>query len=221
MSSLIELSRPLHPGLPVYPGDPPYRRQQTVEKISETRPGQLDVRQYRLQISSLSLSAHCGTHLDAPLHLWAEDAELPPAAVHQIPPEVLIGPARVVDLRGREVIEAEAMRALPPGPPRLLLRTDNSERPYSVERFVALAEEAARALVARAPLLIGVDGPSVDLPGATDLPVHRVLLGAGVVLLEGLDLCRAPAGDHELICLPLLLEGAEGAPARALLRVVG
>ena len=204
----IDITRPLRRGIPVYPGEAPFER--TVEQQVLTGP-------WQLQISHISLSAHTGSHMDAPLHVHHEEAELPPSAVHQIPLPILVGPAVVVDLRACDRIDAGRIHALGPLPPRVLLRTDNSDRPYSTSRFCALDPTAGEALLSRAPLLVGIDGPSIDPPEALDLPVHRTLLGAGVVVVEGLDLGRADPGEYELTCLPLLLDGSDGAPVRAIL----
>ncbi len=85
---------------------------------------------------------------------------------------------------------------------------------------MALSSEAAECLVARACLLVGIDGPSIDPADSYDLPAHRALLRAGVTLVEGLDLARVDPGDYQLTCLPLPLAGSDGAPARAVLRTL-
>jgi arylformamidase len=217
---LIDITRPLHNGFPAWPDDVPFRRDTTVKLLGDRR----------CRTSSLAMSAHAGTHIDAPQHLAPQGA--PARTVEALALAALIGPARVVDLRGKRVIAAEEIRSSRSGvldartrihalgecPPRVLLRTDNSERDFSVDAFVAMTEDAAALLLGRSCVLVGIDGPSVDLPQATGLPVHRLLLDAGVAVLEGLDLGRAAPGDYELICLPLALEGSDGAPARAVLR---
>lgn len=202
--TLVDITRVLHDGFPAWPDDVPYQRQETRFSLGDAT----------CRISALRLSAHAGTHIDAPAHLCADEGA---TTVDQLDLELLCGPARVVDLRGRPVVEARDIQALPDCPPRLLLRTDNSDRPYDLERFVALSAAAASSLVSRACLLVGVDGPSVDPAGSLDLLAHRLLLEAGVIILEGLDLGRAAPGDHELYCLPLALRGSDGAPARAVL----
>ncbi len=201
---LIDITRPLHNGLPVWPDDVPFRRDATVKLLGERR----------CRISSLTMSAHAGTHIDVAAHLASQGGAA--RTVDAIELDVLIGPARVVDARGLASVTAELIHALGEGPPRVLLRTDNSDREYAMEGYVGLEEAAAGLLVSRGCVLLGIDGPSVDTEA--DLPVHRVLLDAGVVLLEGLDLSAAAPGDYELTCLPLPLEGSDGAPVRALLR---
>lgn len=207
MSSIIDISRSLSERLPVWPGDTPYRRDQRVETINGAR----------CYTSSITFSAHSGTHLDAPAHLKLAEEDLG-TTIEAIDLHRLIGPARVLDLRGHKIIESPSIHSLPDCPPRLLLHTDNSHRPYRMEDFVALTADAAASLVSRACLLVGIDGPSVDAWDSPDLPAHRQLLQAGVIILEGLDLSRADAGDYELTCLPLFIPGSEAAPARAILR---
>jgi arylformamidase len=204
--TLVDITRVLHDCFPAWPDDMPYQRQEKRFSLGDAT----------CRISALRISAHAGTHVDAPAHLCGDDGAA--TTVDQLDLELLCGPARVVDLRGRAVVEARDIQALPDCPSRLLLRTDNSDRPYDLERFVALSDGAASSLVSRACLLVGVDGPSVDPAGSLELLAHRLLLQAGVIILEGLDLGRAAPGDHELLCLPLALRGADGAPARAVLR---
>lgn len=203
----IDISRTLVAGFPAWPGDVPYRREVEVE----SRDG------FQLHCSSITLSAHCGTHVDAPLHLRSEGASGPGAEAFDL--NVLMGPARVIDLRGSDLILPAAIQSLPDCPARLLLRTDNSSRPYRMQDFVALSAEAAQCLAARACILVGIDGPSIDPEECLDLPAHRTLLGAGVTVVEGLDLARVDPGDYLLTCLPLPLAGSDGAPARAVLSV--
>jgi arylformamidase len=204
MRSLIDITRRLDERLLPWPGDAPFRRESRQESVADRV----------CRVSTVSLGLHLGTHLDAPAHLSTGDG----ASVDRIALDLLVGPARVVDARGLRSVGAELLRALPDCPPRILLRTDSSDRPQDVHEYVWLAAEAAEALVSRACLLVGLDSPSPDPPDSPDLPAHRCLLDAGVILLEGLDLHAAPPGDYELICLPLALAGVEAAPARAVLR---
>jgi arylformamidase len=206
MPHLIDITRPLDERLAPWPGDAPFRRESRQESVGDRV----------CRVSTVSLGLHLGTHLDAPAHLSGGAGP----TVDQIALELLVGPARVVDARGLRCIGPELIRAQPDCPPRILLRTDSSDRPQDVHDYVWLAAEAAEALVSRACLLVGLDSPSPDPPDSPDLPAHRCLLDAGVILLEGLDLHAAPPGDYELICLPLALAGAEAAPVRAILRSV-
>jgi arylformamidase len=204
MADFIDITRPLSERLPVWPGDVSFHRQCREEQLG----GRV------CRVSQMSVGLHLGTHLDAPSHL----SNGPAATVDETSLEVLIGPARVIDARGLPVIGAELIESQLQCPPRVLLRTDNSERPYNLRSYVALGVDAAQALVKRGCLLVGVDGPSPDPPDSVELPVHRCLLDAAVVLVEGLDLGAALPGDYELICLPMSVAGAEAAPVRAVLR---
>ncbi len=205
--TVVDLSHPLAPGMPVHPGDPAprIRRLTTLEREGwATR--------------EITLSTHSGTHLDAPSHL------LPGApSLDELPPETFIGRARVIDIPpGTVTISAgdltERRRALE-GCAFILLRTGWSRRWGSAEYFAGypvLTPEAA-AWLAGMPLRgIGVDAPSVDANGAADLPVHRTLLRRGLVILENLTgLERLPDGPLTLVCFPLPLAGADGSPVRA------
>lgn len=207
---VIDLTLGIEHGGLVWPGDPPVE----VEPWARLADGD------PANVSALRLGSHTGTHVDPPAHFLAGGA-----TVDHLPLDVLVGPATVVDLRGVAglVEERHLDAAFPPGPvDRALLRTDNSarwaERPATVpDDYVALSEGAARWLVERGVRLVGFDFLSVDAAGAARFPVHRTLLSAGVVLVEGLDLSGAGAGDYLLACLPLKLVGGDGAPARCVL----
>jgi arylformamidase len=166
----------------------------------------------RVTVTHLRLCTHTGTHVDAPLHFRPGEAP-----VDQIPFPSFFGPAQVLDLRGVTRIGRSELQALAAA--RVLLKTDNSSwiRRGPVHEFPAhLTADGAQWLVERGILLVGIDALSVDLPGET--AVHETLLGAGVVVLETIDLSKVEAGDYELVCLPLRIAGADGAPARAVLR---
>ncbi|MGH9154172.1 MAG: cyclase family protein [Acidimicrobiales bacterium] len=207
---VIDLTLGIAPGTLVWPGDPGVE----VEPWASLDAGD------QAAVSALRLGSHTGTHVDPPAHLLpGEDT------VDRLPLDLLVGPATVVDLRGvAGPVEARHLEEAFPAAPvrRALLRTDNSvlwsPPPASVpEDYVALTGAAARWLVDRGVGLVGFDFLSIDAPGAGDLPVHRVLLSAGVVLVEGLDLSAAEPGDGLLACLPLKLVGGDGAPARCVL----
>ena len=168
-------------------------------------------------VSQLTMDVHTGTHVDAPRHFVADGA-----VVEQLGLDVLIGPALVIDTGSATEIGAEVLDAL--GLPRLervLLRTANSANPrlYQApfdEDYAALTLDGAEWLVAHGVRLIGIDYLSVQRYALTK-DIHRVILGAGIAILEGLDLRNVAAGDYELVCLPLRLDGVEAAPARAIL----
>lgn len=194
--AIIDISLPLGPDTPLYPGDPPAR----VERLSEACGGDT------YALSRLTLGSHAGTHVDAPAHFLPGGATVDALAL-----DACIGPALVLDLRELAgPIAAAELAGLPRGAERVLLRggapTDG--------RWLSL--EAAELLVERAVRLVGIDSLSVAAPESPGA-VHRLLLAAGLVILEGLDLRAAPAGAYTLVCLPLKLTGGDGAPARAVL----
>ncbi|MBM4429722.1 MAG: cyclase family protein [Chloroflexi bacterium] len=209
MADIVDISLPLRPNMPIWPGSVGLRL---------TRTSRLEAGD-SANVSRLDCDVHVGTHVDAPWHFWQDGA-----TVEQLPLDVLIGPATVAYLPQVDVITAGDLAdlALPPGTERLLLRTRNSELWMAGvtefrEDYVALTADAARWVVDQHMRLIGVDYLSVQRyqDGPT---VHQILLGAEVVIIEGLNLSGVESGEYELICLPLKILGAEGAPARAILR---
>jgi arylformamidase len=209
MSGWIDISVPLRNGMPVWPGDRPFE----ISRDSDISLG------HAANLSSYGTTAHIGTHMDAPLH-FVHGGE----SIDRIPIDVLIGPARVIEIAGPLRIWARdlEMHDLRPGE-RILFKTRNSSRDWSSEAFtadfVSIAPDAARHLAARRVSLVGIDYLSVGAyAGEEGAETHRALLGAGVWILEGLNLRGVDAGDYELICLPLKIEGADGAPSRAVLR---
>ncbi|RTQ51490.1 cyclase family protein [Hymenobacter gummosus] len=162
-------------------------------------------------VTELSLSAHTATHVDAPRHFLADGAD-----VTKLDLNTLIGPARVLRIEHAEfVTRAELERLLPDLPPgeRLLFRTRNTERDWArqpfTQDFVKVRADAAEWLRDKQVVCVGVDYLSV---GPAD--THKILLGAGITVIEGLHLQAAEPGRYDMICLPLLIEGADGAPAR-------
>lgn len=206
---IYDITLPLQPGLPTWPGDPPL----VVERVASVEAGD------GYSLTRIALSAHAGTHVDAPAHY------LPNAPTAEaLDLDVLIGPAQVFhvpDTAG--VIDQAVLETLDlaEGVQRVLFRTRNSEwwamgpQPFR-EDFVALSAGAARWLVARGVRLVGVDYLSVAPMDDLETP-HQVLLSAGVIPVEGLDLRGVPPGHYGLICLPLKLVGSDGAPARVVL----
>lgn len=165
--------------------------------------------------TTLEMDVHCGTHVEAPLHC-IDGAE--PIGTFGL--DVFVGRAWVEHLPTAEAIGPDELAGVPVGIERLLLRTRNSDRWPTADRFredyVALTLEGARWIAERGIRLVGVDYLSVQRWG-DDPETHRVLMRAGVAILEGLDLGQAPAGEYRLTCLPLRLETTEAAPARAIL----
>ena len=209
MKNIIDISVPLYPDMPVWPGS---------AGIQLTQTSRLD-KGDGVNNSKLICDVHIGTHIDAPLH-YITDGK----SIEQLKLEDLIGPAVVAYLPEAEIITKNVLEdlSLPVGTRRLLLRTRNSSLwETGSHRFqtnyVALTQDAAQWIVDHDISLIGVDYLSVQRYGE-DSRTHEILLSAGVIIVEGLNLARVESGMYELICLPLKLVGSEGAPARAVLR---
>lgn len=200
---LHDITRPLRAGMPVWPGDPPYR----VDWAARIAGGDA------ANVAQLSLGAHTGTHADGPYHVDDEGAR-----IGGMPLDAFVGPARVIDARGVESIEPDwLLERLAGDPPRILLHTGCwSDPAVFPTRWPALSPLAAQLLQSRC-VLYGTDAPSVDAPDSTDLPAHRVLSGLGIVILENLLLDGVAPGEYELVALPLRLEDADSSPVRAVL----
>jgi arylformamidase len=203
----IDVTVPVRTGMVCWPDDPPVR----VDRVSDVDRGD------EATVSRLSLGAHTGTHVDAPAHFLRGGA-----GVDAIPIDATVGPARVVLLPGVGAIGPDQLAAIEPvAGERILLHTDNSALWRSdrfSKRYAHLTTAAAELLVDRRVRTIGIDYLSIEAFGAPGHPAHRVLLAAGVCILEGLDLSAVDPGDYDLVCLPLRVAGADGAPARAVLR---
>jgi len=149
------------------------------------------------------MSAHLGTHADAPAHVLPDGA-----AIGEVPLSAYVGLARVVELPGRGEVGPDALPRLSLGPRRVLLRSRGK---------AFLAPLAAVRLAERGVLLVGTDAASIDPPDAEDLPAHRALLSRGVALLENLDLEAVEPGNYRLVALPLRFEDLDASPVRAIL----
>lgn len=205
-----DISLPISPSLPVWPGDPPIELKQ-VAAIAQGA---------NANVSHLSAGVHIGTHVDAPHH-FLDNGQ----TVEQLPLEALIGLCYVVQYPDDiEMITAEVLERTPwpSGTQRVLFGTRNSKlwargESRFVRDFVAITEDGAEWLVAKGVRLVGVDYLSVA-PFGNSRPTHRILLEAGVVILEGVNLSDVARGFYDLYCLPLKLIGSDGAPARAVLK---
>jgi len=167
-------------------------------------------------VSRLTITTHSGTHIDPPSHVSSHGI-----SVDHLPLTLLMGRALVVEILGVKEIGRKELARLPlAGEERLLLKTDNSllwNRPDFSEEYCHLTMEAAHYLTEVGIKLVGIDYLSIErLDGGG--AIHRQLLGNGVIILEGVNLDGVPAGSYELICLPLRIDGSDGAPARAILR---
>ncbi|MFQ5471551.1 MAG: cyclase family protein [Dehalococcoidia bacterium] len=204
---VFDVTVPLRQGLPTYAGEP---------GVTLDYPKRLE-RGDPYNVSALSLGSHTGTHIDAPYH-FIDGAP----TVDEIPLDALIGPCVVVEHSGDSHVSADDLDrwGLPPDATRLLIKTRNS-RLWDDDRFredyIALSVDAAKWIVDRGIVLVGIDYMSIEEFGATRFVVHETLLEHNVVIVEWVDLRGVSAGSYQMVCAPLLVVGAEGAPARVLL----
>ncbi|HJV64829.1 MAG TPA: cyclase family protein [Geomonas sp.] len=201
-----DITMPLSPELPVYPGDSP------VVFAPWTSIADGD----SANVSRITLCTHSGTHIDPPRH-FHENGQ----TADQIPLDLLIGKARVVEITGAMEIGRHELERLPVrGVERLLIKTGNSalwKESEFTENFAALTVEGASFLIEAGVRLVGIDYISIEsVSGNGD--VHRMLLEKGVIIVEGLNLAEVTPGEYELICLPMKVKDGDGAPARAILR---
>ena len=207
----IDVTATLDPGkTPVYEGDAPMK----FDFLRHMRTGDF------VTLSVYSMGAHSGTHIDAPMHFVANGAPVDRVAIDR-----LIGTARVLEIADsvQAIDAAELNKHDWRTAKRVLFRTRSSHRGWmdSLEfhrDFAYIAPDAAQLLADAGVVLVGVDYISAEQFGAAAPRTHQILLGKGIPIVEGLDLRPAPAGDYEMIVLPLRVAGHEGAPARAIMR---
>jgi arylformamidase len=203
---VIDISIPNGPAQHVYPGDPEPR----IDPVRRIAAGDV------CNLSLLHLGSHTGTHVDAPYHFLQDGPRL-----GDVPLDRMVGPCVVADLRGRGAVDAAALRDVATERGDILLcLTDNSARwaaPSFQRDFTFVTTDAADVLVERGVRALGMDYLSIEEFGSPDFPVHHRLLGAGVFVIEGLDLRSVSPGRYYLVCLPLKFPDLDGAPARAVL----
>ena len=207
--TIYDISLTISPTLPTWPGDPTL----VLEQIESMDKGA------HANVTRISAAVHLGTHVDAPHHFLNDGR-----TVENLPLDVLTGPCYVTQLPdGVDAITAEVLERteITSDMKRVLFGTSNShwwkngETKFQTD-FVAITEDGAEWLVARGVQLVGVDYLSVA-PYGDSVPTHTVLLKAGVVVVEGLNLSQVSRGFYDLYCLPLKIAGSDGAPARAIL----
>jgi len=206
MARLWDISQPIRPGVPTWPGDTVYQAEKTWALEGDCP----------VNVSKITLSTHTGAHADAPLHYDASGA-----AIDQVDLSRYIGPCRVFDFRGgRGLIEPGDLGGLQEAcRPRVLLRT--FERfPHDAwpTEFATPSPALIDALADKGVVLIGTDAPSMDPETSKTLDAHHAIRRRGLSILEGLVLDDVPAGDYELIALPLPFQGLDASPVRAVLR---
>jgi arylformamidase len=207
--TIYDISLTISPSLPTWPGDPGIELVQFEAMDSGAN----------VNVTRISSSVHIGTHVDAPYHFLKGGS-----TVESLPLDVLTGPCYVTQLPdGVEAITAEVLdrTEITSDMKRVLFGTSNSHfwakgEARFQEEFVAITEDGAEWLVERGVQLVGVDYLSVA-PFNDSVPTHKTLLQAGVVIVEGLNLCNVMRGFYDLYCLPLKIAGSDGAPARAIL----
>ena len=204
----IDVSVPLRSGMVKWPDNPPVE----IERTSDMERGDV------ANVSRISMGSHTGTHMDAPLH-FVRGGE----GLDRMPLDATVGPARVIGIEDPVSVKREEIEPYNLGPgERVLFKTGNSARSWwdegFMEDFVYVSEGAALHLAERGVRTVGVDYLSVGGFHKDGVETHRALLGAGVWVVEGLNLSGVEPGAYELICLPLRVENGDGAPARAILR---
>lgn len=210
-TSWTDVTYPISEKMVVWPGQPSTTRER-VSNLDEDDGS---------NVSVLRLSMHTGTHMDAPLHFFRDGADITAA-----PLEVAIGPVRLAEVAGSAITRAgveayEARTGALQAGERLLFRTSNSDRDWLTkpfaEGYIAVAIDAADYLAEKGLMLVGVDYLSVA-PFKNPTDTHKALLGAGVWVVEGLDLRTVDEGFYEMLGLPLKIEGSDASPLRVLLK---
>jgi arylformamidase len=209
MNKYIDITVPVSSDLPHWPDAPKVRFEHRLDLAQGDEATD----------SNLFMNIHTGTHVDAPAHFIAGGK-----TVEALPLDILIGPVYVARVPSQtQAIDASTLNGLniPENAIRVLLHTDNSqlwESPKFYPNFTAVTADGAEWLVQGGIRLIGIDYLSIQR--FSDTPdTHRILLGAEVIIIEGLNLSEVAVGWYELICLPIKLQGLEGAPARVLLKM--
>jgi arylformamidase len=202
---LVDISIPVHPGTPAWPGDTPFSCNWTWAMA----------RGDSVNVSCTNGSPHVGTHADAPFHVDSSGA-----TSESIPLTAFVGPAEMIDVRGhdgpieRGDLPGHAIRG-----GRLLLRTGQSiARGSFPDRWPWLTPACIAELARDGLRLVGVDSPSVDARDSKDLATHRAIFAQGGAILENLDLSGVEPGAYELVAAPMRVVGLDAAPVRAALR---
>lgn len=204
----IDISVPIKSGMVHWPDNPEIR----VSRMLDMERGDI------CNVSILSLGAHTGTHMDGPLHFIREGKSL-----DQMPFDATIGPCRVIEVKDPECIRVEHLlpHKIKKGE-RILFKTSNSKRCWATDEFtkdfVYISREAGAYLAKAKVMTVGIDYLSVGGFFKDGVETHHAILGAGIWIIEGINLAKIKPGTYELCCLPLRVLGSDGAPARALLR---
>jgi len=204
----IDISVPIKKAMVHWPSDPPV----SIKRVSDIEKGAT------ANLSLISMGAHSGTHVDAPIHFINEGK-----GVDNIPLDTVVGRARVIEIKDPESIKPEELvgHRIRRGE-RILFKTVNSSHVWQkdefVEDFVFISDAAADLLVDRGVQLIGIDYLSVGSFKHGGSYVHKTLLSGGIWIIEGLNLSNVTPGKYDLICLPLRIVAGDGAPARVIIK---
>jgi len=208
MSEWIDVSVPVYNGMVHWPDNPPVE----IRRMLDMDRGDV------CNVSTLSFGSHTGTHMDAPVHFISGGK-----GIDEMPLDATIGSARVIPISNREKILPEELipQKIQSGE-RILFKTSNSSIAWKSstfdENFVYLSKEAAQYLASLRIKIVGVDYLSVGGFKKDAADIHRYLLGAGIWIIEGLNLSGVEPGNYELVSLPIKIRGGDGAPARTILR---
>jgi arylformamidase len=206
----IDISVPLRTGMVHWPDNPPV----SIERFLDIERGDA------ANVSKLTMGAHTGTHMDAPIHFLPNGK-----GIDAMPLSATLGRARVIEIHDPESIKPADLHPyqIQRGE-RILFKTNNSSKCWQtndfIEDFVYISQEAALYLAAQQVQTIGIDYLSVGGFRKDGLETHQSLLEAGIWIIEGLNLSQVQPGIYELICLPIKIERSDGAPARAILRPI-
>lgn len=215
----IDISVEMRDGMVHWPGDPECKISLFV-KLGDPIPGQPG-KTIPCNLTQMQLSAHTGTHMDAPRH-FVKDGR----TMESMPLDAVIGPCRVIELKHKEAITVEELKPfkLKKGE-RVLFKTRNSTKSWKLaktstfdEKFIYIPTSTAQYLVDCGIQTVGVDYLSVGGWQKDGVECHQILLGAEVWIIEGLNLAKVEPGKYDLVCLPIKILGADGAPARAILK---
>jgi len=204
----IDISVTIKAGMAHWPGNPAVQ----VDRMLDMERGDV------CNVSVLAMGSHTGTHMDAPLHFVRNGQSL-----DTMPFEATLGPCRVIEVKDNVSVKPEHLEGqkLKAGE-RILFKTPNSKRSWKKagfdEDFVYISKEAAAVLAKAKVMTVGIDYLSVGGFRKDGIETHHALLGAGIWIIEGLNLAKVLPGKYELCCLPLKVLKSDGAPARALLR---
>ena len=207
-SGWIDVSVPLKSGMVHWPDNPPVR----IERMLDMDRGDV------ANVSTITFGSHTGTHMDAPIH-FLRDGE----GMDRMPLGATMGRARVIEIQDPSSVKPGELEAHKVGRgERVVFKTKNSTRRWweedFIEDFVYVSQEAGRYLADRGVRTVGVDYISVGGFHEDGPETHQALLGAGIWIIEGLDLTGIEPGEYDLICLPIKVKDGDGSPARALMR---